>query len=188
MLKGLWGVEGQSQLLPAVPSNLTAASVVAAPPMPAGQSNGFGWIARPAAGVTVSNLHDSSGDGSAIRSVQTSTEHPIPSRDLRFWREAGGGLCPTRGSENRTAAGKRRHPRHGEFSKTVHHFLAALRENNTLADRSAAVRHRARRRDHPSGHRAQPRSAARQSDHGKVFPEKPQPAGRNAWARDPSPS
>ncbi len=63
VLKGLWGVEGQSQLLPAVPSNLTAASVVAAPPMPAGQSNGFGWIARPAAGVTASNLRDSSGDG-----------------------------------------------------------------------------------------------------------------------------
>ncbi len=63
VLKGLWGVVGQSQLLPAVASNLIAASAIAAPPMPAGQANGFGWIARPAPGVSVSDLRDSSVDG-----------------------------------------------------------------------------------------------------------------------------
>ena len=61
ILKKLWGFVGQSQPLPRARLNVPATSATTGRPLPEPQARGLGWIARPAAGVTVSNSRDRTG-------------------------------------------------------------------------------------------------------------------------------
>ncbi len=61
ILKKLWGFVGQSQPLPRARPNVPATSATTGRPLPEPQAWGLGWIARPAAGVTVSNSRDRTG-------------------------------------------------------------------------------------------------------------------------------
>ena len=55
------GAFGQSQPLPRARLNVPATSATTGRPLPEPQARGLGWIARPAAGVTVSNSRDRTG-------------------------------------------------------------------------------------------------------------------------------
>ena len=61
ILKKLWGFVGQSHPLSRARPNVPATSATTGRQLPEPQARGLGWIARPAAGVTVSNSRDRTG-------------------------------------------------------------------------------------------------------------------------------
>ena len=80
VLKKLWGVVGKSQPLPRARSNVLTTSATTGWPLPEPQARGLGWIARPAAGVTVSKSRDRT--GSALLVVEFKQPRNIHYRHL----------------------------------------------------------------------------------------------------------